>query len=115
MSLQAHRLRIGVTCPLETELTALRAEALFASDVQRSDNPTAVQIRAAVSASLRRHGERECAASVAQQFGEHPVEAVWRMSWVLQALRSAYTDAGLVRPGLGLHAVRLNESASSPV
>ena len=52
---------------------------------------------------------------VAQQFGEHPVEAVWRMSWVLEVLRTAYPDAGMIHPLLGLRVMSLNESASSPV
>jgi len=100
---------------METELVSLRAEALFASDLQRSDTPTPERVRAAVSASLRRLGARECAAMVAQQFGEHPVESVWRMSWVLEVLRTAYPDAGMIHPLLGLRAMTLNESASSPV
>jgi hypothetical protein len=73
-----------------TQATSARADALFASALERSDDPTPVEVRAAVSASLRRHGVGECAARVAYEFGEHPMEAVTRMSWVLAQVRSAY-------------------------
>ena len=71
----------------------MRAEALFASMLQRSDDPTPTQVRAAVAATLLRHGPRGCAAQVAQEFGEHPVESVGRMEWVLAELRLAYPRA----------------------
>jgi hypothetical protein len=71
-------------------LENVRAEALFVSDVQSSDAPSAEHIRLAVMRSVRRHGPRGCAALVAQEFGEHPDTAVNRMAWVLGLLRTAY-------------------------
>lgn len=69
-----------------------RAEALFVTDLQRSDCPTADQIKAAIRQALQRHGgTQHCAALVAAEFGEHPETAVARMQWVLQALRQAYS------------------------
>jgi hypothetical protein len=75
---------------LKSELRSTRAEALFASSLQRSDDPTPTQVRSAIATTLRNNGARGCAACVAQEFGEHPIEAVARMSWVLAELRIAY-------------------------
>jgi hypothetical protein len=69
---------------------ALRAEALFASAVQRSDNPTHEQVRAAVTATLRQRGPVGCACRLAEEYGEHPVEAAGRMAWALAAVAKAY-------------------------
>lgn len=82
-----------------SEVASVRAEALFVSSLQRSDNPTPDDVRAAVSASLHRHGPRGCAAEVAQEFGEHPAESVWRMSWVLAEVELAYAGRSLGRHG----------------
>jgi uncharacterized membrane protein len=63
---------------------AVRAEALFASDLQPSDHPTPGQAAAAVLASLRAcGGATGCAAVVAAEYGEHPETAVARMRWAL--------------------------------
>jgi hypothetical protein len=71
-----------------------RAEALFVTDLQRSESPTPYEIRQAVQRALHRHGgARNCAVLVAAEFGEHPETAVARMHWVLQALGTAYPAA----------------------
>jgi len=49
-----------------------RADALFASALQRSDEPSAPQVRQAIAAAIRAFGTRGCAARVAQTYGEHP-------------------------------------------
>jgi hypothetical protein len=67
-----------------------RIEALFASDLQRSQDATPEDVRDAVAASVRRHGPGGCAALMAQEFGEHPETAVGRMRWALAAVRQAY-------------------------
>jgi hypothetical protein len=72
------------------EVASLRAEALFVSPVQRSDSPTCEQVRAAITASLLQHGPRGCACRLAQEYGEHPVEAALRMSWALAEVAIAY-------------------------
>ena len=71
----------------------IRTEALFVSDVQRSQQPTPELIRAAVTATVDRLGERGCAALVAQEFGEHPDCALGRMQWARTAVRRAYAAA----------------------
>jgi hypothetical protein len=65
-------------------------EALFVSDVQRSQDATPQLIRDAVDATVRRHGAQGCAALVAQEFGEHPEIAVGRMLWARSAVQAAY-------------------------
>ena len=71
-------------------LDDVRSEALFASDVQRSQEPTAELIRAAVTAMMDRHGALGCAERVAQEFGEHPDCALDRMRWARTATRMAF-------------------------
>ena len=71
----------------------VRIEALFVSDVQRSQQPTAELIRAAVTATVDRLGPGGCAALVAQEFGEHPDCALGRMQWARRAVRTAYAAA----------------------
>jgi hypothetical protein len=68
----------------------VRTEALFASDLQRSQQPTPEIIRATVTAMVNRLGELGCAALVAQEFGEHPDCAQGRMQWARTAVRLAY-------------------------
>jgi hypothetical protein len=57
------------------------ADALFASILQRSDGPSAGQVRNAVALAVRAYGSRGCAERVAQEFGDHPETAVARMRW----------------------------------
>lgn len=68
----------------------VRSEALFASDVQRSQHPTPELIRAAVTATVDRLGPTGCAELVAQEFGEHPDCAIRRMRWARGAIRLAF-------------------------
>src|SRR5215472_1809442 len=53
--------------------SAVWADALFASMLQRSDGASAAAVRA--------YGSRGCAERVAQEFGDHPETAVARMRW----------------------------------
>ena len=73
-------------------ISAVRADALFVSALQRSDDPTVGQVREAVAGAVRRLGSRGCAARVAQEFGDHPDLAVARMRWVRDAVSTAYAD-----------------------
>jgi hypothetical protein len=77
---------------MDTTFDTVRAEALFASSLQASQEPTAVQVRTAVTTTLRRFGVSGCAGQVAGEFGEHPETAAARMSWALRTIRSAYED-----------------------
>jgi len=71
----------------------IRTEALFVSDVQRSQHLTAELIRAAVLDTVNRLGEARCAELVAQEFGEHPDCALGRMLWARNAVRAAFGAA----------------------
>jgi hypothetical protein len=67
-----------------------RAEALFTSSLQPSDQPTPAQLRTAIIASVRTHrGIRGCAVALATEYGEHPETAAERMRWALTAAAAA--------------------------
>jgi hypothetical protein len=74
-------------------LSATRADALFASPLQRSGDPSAWQIRQAIAAAVAAYGGPGCAARVAQSFGEHPETAVTRMRWARAMVASAFGGA----------------------
>ena len=78
----------------------VHSEALFASDVQRSQQPTGELIRDTVSSTVDRLGETGCAALVAQEFGEDPFCALGRMRWARVAARTAFSAAD--RPSVGI-------------
>ena len=59
--------------------TALRADALFVSEFQRSDALSPGQIRQAVAVAVDTYGVAGCAGRVAQEFGDHPDTAAARM------------------------------------
>jgi hypothetical protein len=80
-------------------LTAAWAAALFASVLQRSDEPTASQVRQAVAAATRAYGAGGCAARVAHEFGEHPETAATRMRWARMEVLGAFCRPG--GPGYG--------------
>ena len=72
--------------------TAMFREALFASQLQSSQQPSARDVRAAVSHTLSVLGVGLCAARVAEEFGEHPENAMSRMRWATEAVAAAYRD-----------------------
>jgi hypothetical protein len=65
----------------DLSIDTARADALFASVLQISDAPSAVQVIQAIDAATSALGDLGCAARVAQEFGEHPETAVTRMRW----------------------------------
>ena len=67
--------------PYDLSIDTARADALFASALQISDEPSAVQVKQAIDAAASALGDLGCAAKVAQEFGEHPETAVTRMRW----------------------------------
>jgi len=69
-----------------------RCEALFASDLQPSQHLLPQQIRTTVLRMIRLAGTQDCAARVAQEFGDHPDTAVPRMRWARDAVSRAYAD-----------------------
>jgi hypothetical protein len=68
------------------------AEVLFASPLQESENPSPLQVRAAVEETLQACGGdcAACAACVAQEAGDHPEQYVRRMRWALRTIESSY-------------------------
>ena len=77
-------------------------DALFASALQRSDEPSARQVEQAVAAAIGAFGELGCAARVAQAYGEHPETAVTRMRWARAAVAGAFgAPPSEPSPGLG--------------
>ena len=75
-------------------ISAIRADALFVSALQRSDQPSATEVRRAVAAAVGAFGQRGCAGRVAQEFGDHPGTAVTRMRWARQVAGEAFGELG---------------------
>jgi hypothetical protein len=66
-----------------------QAEALFASGMSASTDPTLAEVRAAIRQALCAHGgTRGCAGEVAATFGDYPEVAVPRMRWARRVVRS---------------------------
>jgi len=82
----------------ELSIRTFQADALFVSVLQRSDEPSAGQVRHAVAAAIDAFGWPGCAERVAQEFGDHPETAVIRMRWARVAAREAFADSAL-EPG----------------
>ena len=78
-----------------TNVTATRCEALFASPLQRSDEPTLDEVREAIRLAVHNLGSRGCAAQVAQEFGEHPEIAAARMQWARQVIAETFGQSRL--------------------
>jgi hypothetical protein len=82
----AHRLNIR-------RIPASGADALFVSALQRSDEPSAAQIRQAIAAAIGALGYAGCAERVAQEFGDHPETAAARMRWARAVTDRAFGQA----------------------
>jgi len=91
---------------------AVRADAVFTSDLQRRDEPSAGQVRQAVAAAIWAFGCPGCAGRVAQEFGDHPETAVIRMRWARRVVREAFTDP---MPGPGQRVCRVSGPWRRPV
>jgi hypothetical protein len=77
----------------DSSISTVRADALFASALQRSDEPSTAQVGQAIAAAVRAFGARGCAARVAQAYGEHPETAAMRMRWALATVAAAFEGA----------------------
>ena len=73
-------------------MSATRADALFVSTLQRSDEPSAAQVKQAIAAATRTFGDLGCAARVAQEYGEHPEIAAGRMRWARTAVARVFAS-----------------------
>ena len=69
------------------------AEALFTALLEPSDHLDATQVRAAVAWRTAMLTEREIAAMVAKEYGDHEDQAARRMRWCLIAVREAFATA----------------------
>jgi hypothetical protein len=78
------------SAPYDLSRSAARADALFASTLQRSDEPSAVQVKQAIAAATLAFGDLGCAARVAQEYGEHPETAAGRMRWARTAVAGVF-------------------------
>ncbi len=78
-------------------VSAARADALFVSALQRSEELSTGQVRQAVASAVRAFGSRGCAERVAQEFGDHPDTAVARMRWARTVAAETFGGPG---PGL---------------
>jgi len=79
-----------LSAPYHISIGAARADALFASPLQRCGEPGAGQVREAIATAIRAYGAQGCAARVAQAYGEHPDTSLTRMRWALTAVASAF-------------------------
>lgn len=78
---------------MRTIVANAAAEALFASPVQPSQQPTAAEVRAAIQEFVRTHGVAAAKAALAQECGDHPDRAVVRMYWCQTAVAAAYANS----------------------
>jgi hypothetical protein len=89
-------------------ISAVRADALFVSALQRCEHPSTGEVRQAVAAAVRTFGEHGCAERMAQEFGEHPETAVARMRWARELVDEAFSARGRVRARARMLAHRHN-------
>jgi hypothetical protein len=85
--------------------SAVRADALFASVLQRSDNPSAGQVRKAIAGAVRAYGGMGCAQRVAQEFGDHPEAAVDRMRWARALTDELFASPSAAQPSVRRQAI----------
>jgi hypothetical protein len=76
--------------PHDLRISAARADALFESTLQRSDEPSEKQVKQAIAAAIGAFGDLGCAARVAGAYGEHPESAVTRMRWARMTVAAAF-------------------------
>jgi hypothetical protein len=72
------------------DVQGARAEAVFCSCLQPSDDPIPEQVRGAVENVIRTYGSRVCAVRVAEEIGGHPYFAEPRMRWARSLVDAAY-------------------------
>jgi hypothetical protein len=87
------------------DVTDARGEALFASQLQQSDAPTAPAVVEAIRQAVRRFGVHGCAA---HEFGDHPGVAVERMRWARQVVGAVFAGPGQRPAPLGQLPARLH-------
>jgi hypothetical protein len=73
----------------QSTISAIWADALFVSALQRCDQPSTGQARQAAAAAMGVFGPLGCAERLAQEFGDHPETAVTRMRWARELAAAA--------------------------
>jgi hypothetical protein len=71
-------------------ISAMWAEALFASSISAFAPVTPSEVDAAIRATIKRLHVRGCVEIVANEFGEHPDTAVNRMRWAVTVVTEMY-------------------------
>jgi hypothetical protein len=79
----------------DLSIRGVHADALFASELQRGDEPSVGQVRTAIATAIREFGYSGCAARVAQEYGDHPETAVIRMRWARTMSSAAFAEPSL--------------------
>ena len=79
-------------------ISAARADALFASALQPSAEPSVMQILQAIAEAIGQYGGCGCSARVAQAYGDYPDTAATRMRWARIAVTATF---GGSRPTTG--------------
>jgi hypothetical protein len=102
------------SAPYDLSLDTVRADALFASALQCSDEPSAAQIRQAITTVASALGCTGCAAQVAQEYGEHPETAAARMRWARAAVAGAFDGSSGSCAAPGIRASRSRSQLSRP-
>ena len=100
------------SAPYDLSLDTDRADALFASPLQRSEQPSAAQIRQAIATITSTLGRTGCAAQVAQEYGEHPETAAARMRWARAAVAGAFGGSSGPCPAPGAPGIRASRPRS---
>jgi hypothetical protein len=82
----------------DPSISEIRADALFVSSLQRTDEPSTGQVRQAVATAMRQFGGWGCLGLVAQEYGDHPELAGVRMRWALRLTAGAFGEPGQPAP-----------------
>ena len=98
----------------ELSAGAARAEALFASPLQPSDEPSGWRVRRAIAAATATYGVAGCAARVAQAYGEQPETAAARMRWARAAAYCSSRASAIVAAGSRLLGARARGAPAYP-
>ena len=88
----------------DLSISAVRADALFVSALQRCEHPSTGEVRQAVADAVRAFGEQGCAERMAQEFGDHPEIAIIRMRWARDQVGEAFSEPEQACPGCALSA-----------
>jgi hypothetical protein len=78
-----------------SSVSAVWADAVFVSALQRCDQPSTGQVEQAIVAAVGVFGPRGCAERVALEFGDHPETAVARMRWARNVAEMAFSGRQL--------------------